>query len=67
MTALMSTGTGGTILGLLLLLYKTLNHKRFRSKCCNREMEMSFDIENTTPPRDRFEVKNPVTVVVPNP
>ena len=71
MTALMSTGTGGTILGVLVLLYKTFNHRRCRSRCCGKEMDMSFDVEETTPPRDRFEVKNPVkdlpiSVVVPN-
>lgn len=28
-----------------------INHKRIRSKCCNREMSASIDIENTTPPK----------------
>jgi len=28
-----------------------VNHKRLRSTCCRREMVMSFDIENTTPPQ----------------
>lgn len=59
-SALLSTGTGGTILGVLILLYRTFNHKRCRSKCCGREADLSFDIENTTPPQDRFEVRNPV-------
>lgn len=63
-SALLSTGTGGTILGVLILLYRTFNHKRCRSKCCGRDMDMSLDIEQTTPPhqppQDRFEVRNPV-------
>jgi len=63
-TALLSTGTGGTILMVLLYLYKTLNHRRCRSRCCGKDMDMSLDIEQTTPPhapsQDRFEVRNPV-------
>ena len=35
---------GGTIIALI-------NHKRLRSKCCGRNMEVSVDIENTTPPK----------------
>jgi len=63
--ALLSSGTGGTLLMVLLYLYKTLNHRRCRSKCCGRDLDMSLDIEETTPPirpppQDRFEVRNPV-------
>jgi hypothetical protein len=70
-TALLSSGTGGTLLMVLLYLYKTLNHRRCRSKCCGKDLDMSLDIENTTPPPDRFEVRNParhnlpIDVVVP--
>jgi hypothetical protein len=45
--ALLSTGTGGTILAVLVLLYKTFNHKRFRSNCCGKKLEMSLDVEDT--------------------
>jgi hypothetical protein len=34
---------GGVILGII-------NHKRLRSNCCGRKMEVSVDVENTTPP-----------------
>jgi hypothetical protein len=44
----------GTIVALV-------NHKRIRSKCCGREMSISFDLEATTPPR--IVVPNPVTAV----
>jgi hypothetical protein len=27
-----------------------INHKRIRSNCCGKNGELSFDIENTTPP-----------------
>ena len=70
-TALLSSGTGGTLLMVLLYLYKTFNHRRCRSRCCGKDMDMSLDIENTTPPPDRFEVRNParhnlpIDVVVP--
>ena len=63
-TALLGTGTSGTILGVLLLLYKTFNHKRCRSRCCGNDMDLSLDIENTTPPAERFEVNNPLPLAV---
>ena len=27
-----------------------VNHKRIRSKCCDKKLEVSLDIESTTPP-----------------
>jgi hypothetical protein len=59
-TTLLSTGTGGTLLMVLLYLYKTLNHRRCRSRCCGKNFDASLDIEQTTPPQERFEVSNPV-------
>jgi hypothetical protein len=59
-TALLGTGTGGTILTILYFIYKTCNHRRLRSKCCGRDLDMSLDIEQTTPPQDRFQVRNPI-------
>jgi hypothetical protein len=35
-----------------------VNHKRIRSRCCGRNVDMSIDIENTTPP---MSIKIPVT------
>ena len=35
-----------------------VNHKRLRSKCCGRNVDVSIDIENTTPP---MHIKIPVT------
>lgn len=54
-TALLGTGTGATLLTVLLLLYRTLNHKRFRSRCCDKEVELSLDIDDT-----QIHVENPV-------
>lgn len=54
-TALLSTGTGGTILGVLLYIYTHFNHKRIRSKCCGQDLDMSLDIENTTPPAEKVQ------------
>ena len=34
----------GTIIGII-------NHKKLKSSCCGRKLEISVDIENTTPPR----------------
>jgi hypothetical protein len=69
-TALLGTGTGGTILGIILLLYKTFNKKRLRSNCCGYKTEMSMDIDNVTPPTHQnpqsepsFAVGNPLRTV----
>jgi hypothetical protein len=58
--ALLSTGTGGTILGVLFLIYRTFNHKRARCRCCGQDLDMSLDISDTTPPRQNFVVNNPL-------
>jgi hypothetical protein len=64
-TALLSTGTGGTLLGILLMLYKTFNKKRLRSNCCGYKSEMSVDIDDITPPTHHpetsFVVVNPIS------
>ena len=47
---------GGTILAVF-------NHKRLRSRCCSdKERVISFDVENTTPPKMQAppELKNQV-------
>jgi len=38
-----------------------INHKRVRSTCCGKTAELSFDVENTTPPS-----KEHLTVQVPS-
>lgn len=48
-TALMSTATGGTLFLVAIYLYKTLNHRRLRSNCCGKKMEISLDIDETSP------------------
>ena len=35
-----------------------INHKRLRSVCCNKKLEVSLDIEDTTPPK-KLELKLP--------
>lgn len=60
-TALLSTGTGSTILMVLIWLYKTMAGKKIRSKCCERDVEMGFSVEDMSPPHDRFQVRNPMS------
>ena len=31
-------------------IFNIINHKRCRSGCCGRVSEISFDVDNTTPP-----------------
>jgi hypothetical protein len=46
------TSVGGTILALV-------NHTRVRSMCCGKKLEVSLDVEKTTPPSDKLEIKIP--------
>jgi hypothetical protein len=41
-------GFGVSILG---AIYTAVNHKRVRSRCCGKTLDMSVDVENTTPVR----------------
>jgi len=36
-----------------------INHTRIRSHCCDRKMEMSFDIDRTSPPAPKIVIKDP--------
>ena len=40
----------GLITGGASAVYAAINHKRIRSTCCGRKMEVSLDFESTTPP-----------------
>ena len=75
---LTATTTASTLLGIALVVYKNVNHRRIRSSCCGYNMSASLDVESTTPPPERFEVNNPIAVrqeqvqrstqiVIPNP
>lgn len=38
------------LLSVATVIMGAINHKRLRSSCCKKEIEVSFDVENTTPP-----------------
>ena len=39
-----------------------INHKRVRSTCCGKTADISFDVENTTPPsKDTLKVPIPAS------
>jgi hypothetical protein len=48
---------GGTILAVI-------NHKRIRSNCFGKKLEISIDVENTTPPKEK-EDQNDLKIKVP--
>lgn len=51
MDSTQSIGIAGlvTSLGTILAYLIKLNHKRIRSKCCNKDCTTSLDVEDTTP------------------
>lgn len=63
---LIQAGASATTISILFILgwiYKTVNHRRLRSKCCGVDLDASIDIEDTTP-KDVKE--NPLVVIKPN-
>ena len=63
-TALLGTGTGSTLLLMAIYIYKSMVGKKIRSRCCEKDVEMGFSVEEMTPPRDRFHV-NPMSGTSP--
>jgi hypothetical protein len=43
-------GVTGFALTLVGGIYTAINHKRLRSNCCGKDLNISVDVENTTPP-----------------
>ena len=42
-------GSVGVALSCIVWILYRVNHKRCRSRCCGRNVEVSVDVENTTP------------------
>ena len=62
-----SGGIGaGTVvaLGILYRVYLAVNHHRVRSNCCGKEVVVSVDVEETTPPTV-LKIKSPEEKDVP--
>lgn len=46
-------GAGAVVvLGIAYRVYLAVNHHRVRSNCCGKELVVSVDVEQTTPPQD---------------
>ena len=57
---LLGTGTAGVLVSVLLMIYKTINGKKCRSRCCNQDLEMGFETGDMTPIETKeFVVLNP--------
>lgn len=48
-TALLSTGTGSTLLLIAVYIYKSMVGKKVRSKCCGTDLEAGFTVEEMSP------------------
>jgi hypothetical protein len=47
------------ILSVGTILLGVVNHKRIRSNCCGRKVDVSLDVENTTPPQGLPKIEIP--------
>lgn len=57
-------GFGGgivSVISLVIGIVIKLNHKRCRSNCCGKRMEVAVDVEETTPPNLRIPVVRDVS------
>ena len=54
-------GVGASIILIIGIIYKIVNHKKLVSKCCGRSIDMSLDIGDTTPPDIKIRVPEPKT------
>ena len=43
-------GAVGLAISVAGTILAVINHKRVRSKCCGKNLEVSLDVDNTTPP-----------------
>ena len=62
-TTLLSTTTGTTVLGVLIMIYRACNNKRVRSNCCGRHIEMDFKVDEMppSPPQEQtVQLQNPM-------
>jgi hypothetical protein len=59
-TTLLSTTTGTTVIGVLVLIYRAVNGKRCRSSCCGKKVELDFKVDTMPPsPPTEFVVNIP--------
>ena len=45
------------------IVYKAINHKHIRSKCCGKAMDMSIDIDDSTPAPTTIKVVEPIASI----
>jgi hypothetical protein len=70
-TALLGTGTGGSLFLIALYIYKSVVGKKLRSRCCGKDVEVGFVVEDMSPaashknPMRTRERGLPIDVVVP--
>jgi hypothetical protein len=70
-TALLGTGTGGSLFLIALYIYKSVVGKKLRSRCCGKDVEVGFVVEDMSPaasqknPMRTRERDLPIDVVVP--
>lgn len=49
----------GVVVSVGSSILAVVNHQRCRSNCFGNKLEVSLDIEKTTPPADKLEIKVP--------
>jgi hypothetical protein len=54
-------GVGASIILMIGIIYKIINHKKLVSKCCGRSIDVSLDIGDTTPQDVKIKIREPKT------
>lgn len=64
-----ASGVIGAVATAIVGIIVKLNHKRVRSSCCGRKIDVSLDVDNTTPPNKKpsnIKIPEPIEIVVDN-
>ena len=54
---------GGVVASAILvagIVYKAVNHKHIRSRCCGKALDVSIDIDDSTPAPATIKVEEPI-------
>ena len=59
-SSLVGGGVVATAVLVAGIVYKAINHKHIRSRCCGRALDMAIDIDDSTPAPTTVKVAEPI-------
>ena len=62
-SSLVGGGVVATSVLIAGLIYKAINHKHLRSRCCGKSLDVSLDIDDSTPAPPTIKVEEPIAKI----